>query len=217
MHLDARNHQRRCDESRFRGFRPRQKRRRPALWPSVLARESALRSNPYGQGQNRTADTRIFSPLLYQLSYLARERPTRLNLTAYRPRLIGLRHLWRPPGVRRPANLAAPPPLRVAPRFSGLRRLPFKPDRGRNLPPPPKHVRTLHCRRSPRRFSCGADHSSTARSLDRGVTLSLRRSVGSSCSPSELIACLPGFRLVRNPGSRPAPNRRHPSAQRNVR
>ena len=24
-----------------------------------------------GQGQNRTADTRIFSPLLYQLSYLA--------------------------------------------------------------------------------------------------------------------------------------------------
>ena len=25
----------------------------------------------YGQGQNRTADTRIFSPLLYQLSYLA--------------------------------------------------------------------------------------------------------------------------------------------------
>jgi hypothetical protein len=26
-----------------------------------------------GQGQNRTADTRIFSPLLYQLSYLAAE------------------------------------------------------------------------------------------------------------------------------------------------
>jgi hypothetical protein len=26
----------------------------------------------YGQGQNRTADTRIFSPLLYRLSYLAR-------------------------------------------------------------------------------------------------------------------------------------------------
>ena len=26
---------------------------------------------PNGQGQNRTADTRIFSPLLYQLSYLA--------------------------------------------------------------------------------------------------------------------------------------------------
>jgi hypothetical protein len=31
-----------------------------------------------GQGQNRTADTRIFSPLLYQLSYLAeREREDR--------------------------------------------------------------------------------------------------------------------------------------------
>ena len=27
-----------------------------------------------GQGQNRTVDTRIFSPLLYQLSYLAGER-----------------------------------------------------------------------------------------------------------------------------------------------
>ena len=26
-----------------------------------------------GQGQNRTADTRIFSPLLYRLSYLASE------------------------------------------------------------------------------------------------------------------------------------------------
>lgn len=28
-----------------------------------------------GQGQNRTADTRIFSPLLYQLSYLAGATP----------------------------------------------------------------------------------------------------------------------------------------------
>ena len=27
-----------------------------------------------GQGRNRTVDTRIFSPLLYQLSYLAKER-----------------------------------------------------------------------------------------------------------------------------------------------
>ena len=30
---------------------------------------NSLRLN--GQGRNRTADTRIFSPLLYQLSYLA--------------------------------------------------------------------------------------------------------------------------------------------------
>ena len=29
-----------------------------------------------GQGQNRTADTRIFSPLLYQLSYLAGSKKT---------------------------------------------------------------------------------------------------------------------------------------------
>jgi len=28
-------------------------------------------SDSGGQGRNRTADTRIFSPLLYQLSYLA--------------------------------------------------------------------------------------------------------------------------------------------------
>ncbi len=30
-------------------------------------------SGEHGQGRNRTADTRIFSPLLYQLSYLAPE------------------------------------------------------------------------------------------------------------------------------------------------
>ena len=29
-----------------------------------------------GQGRNRTTDTRIFSPLLYQLSYLAVSEPT---------------------------------------------------------------------------------------------------------------------------------------------
>ena len=28
-----------------------------------------------GQGRNRTVDTRIFNPLLYQLSYLALVRP----------------------------------------------------------------------------------------------------------------------------------------------
>ena len=32
---------------------------------------SQCASSVSGQGQNRTADTRIFSPLLYQLSYLA--------------------------------------------------------------------------------------------------------------------------------------------------
>ncbi|MBS1248296.1 MAG: hypothetical protein H6R48_1085, partial [Proteobacteria bacterium] len=30
-----------------------------------------------GQGRNRTNDTRIFSPLLYQLSYLAKSRAAR--------------------------------------------------------------------------------------------------------------------------------------------
>ena len=33
-----------------------------------------------GQGQNRTADTRIFSPLLYQLSYLAGATPKKTGL-----------------------------------------------------------------------------------------------------------------------------------------
>ena len=36
--------------------------RRAALWPSDFAGGA--------QGRNRTSDTRIFSPLLYQLSYL---------------------------------------------------------------------------------------------------------------------------------------------------
>jgi hypothetical protein len=31
-----------------------------------------IKKGKCGQGQNRTADTRIFSPLLYRLSYLAR-------------------------------------------------------------------------------------------------------------------------------------------------
>jgi hypothetical protein len=33
---------------------------------------SSTEKGECGQGQNRTADTRIFSPLLYRLSYLAR-------------------------------------------------------------------------------------------------------------------------------------------------
>src|SRR5438876_11977404 len=37
-------------------------------WRAALA---LSRCGASGQGQNRTADTRIFSPLLYQLSYLA--------------------------------------------------------------------------------------------------------------------------------------------------
>ena len=32
-----------------------------------------------GQGRDRTTDTRIFNPLLYQLSYLAIEKASRLN------------------------------------------------------------------------------------------------------------------------------------------
>ncbi len=38
-----------------------------------------------GQGRNRTTDTRIFNPLLYQLSYLAAEK------TAGSPRRTAIR------------------------------------------------------------------------------------------------------------------------------
>jgi hypothetical protein len=37
-------------------------------WAFVI---DSIESNPGGQGRNRTVDTRIFNPLLYQLSYLA--------------------------------------------------------------------------------------------------------------------------------------------------
>ena len=46
-----------------------------------------------GQGQNRTADTRIFSPLLYRLSYLANRGKLLgriLKLTVLRPTTAGL-------------------------------------------------------------------------------------------------------------------------------
>jgi hypothetical protein len=44
-------------------------RKNPALW---LDSHLAVNKDYFGgQGQNRTADTGIFSPLLYQLSYLA--------------------------------------------------------------------------------------------------------------------------------------------------
>ena len=41
----------------------------PAQMKTALRLEGRL--NTGGQGRNRTVDTRIFSPLLYQLSYLA--------------------------------------------------------------------------------------------------------------------------------------------------
>jgi hypothetical protein len=54
---------------------------RPCPEPAPTLGKQAKKNQPRtvgflnfgGQGQNRTADTRIFSPLLYQLSYLAEE------------------------------------------------------------------------------------------------------------------------------------------------
>src|SRR4249920_3535059 len=43
---------------------------RASAW-SISAWVSRLLTGDGGQGRNRTTDTRIFSPLLYQLSYLA--------------------------------------------------------------------------------------------------------------------------------------------------
>ena len=55
----------------------------PILVPPQLAFESATKrfSKVFGGGetQNRTGDTRIFSPLLYRLSYFA-ESPKELNI-----------------------------------------------------------------------------------------------------------------------------------------
>ena len=48
---------------------------RPLCYPLILSLDRRIGKQSIavysGQGQNRTADTRIFSPLLYQLSYLA--------------------------------------------------------------------------------------------------------------------------------------------------
>ena len=41
----------------------------PTQWLGYVV--DSTESNPGGQGRNRTVDTRIFNPLLYQLSYLA--------------------------------------------------------------------------------------------------------------------------------------------------
>ena len=42
------------------------------MWVPVSLRKALYSiSSKSGQGRNRTVDTRIFSPLLYQLSYLA--------------------------------------------------------------------------------------------------------------------------------------------------
>src|SRR5437899_12097383 len=43
------------------------------------ARRLSVADAASGQGRNRTADTRIFSPLLYQLSYLADEAGQELS------------------------------------------------------------------------------------------------------------------------------------------
>ena len=56
------------------GLLQRQKARRSQSTPLDRTTSRAFAFNAMlqsGQGQNRTADTRIFSPLLYQLSYLA--------------------------------------------------------------------------------------------------------------------------------------------------
>ena len=43
-----------------------EKQKAPGIWM-----HGAFWDDPGGQGRNRTTDTRIFNPLLYQLSYLA--------------------------------------------------------------------------------------------------------------------------------------------------
>ncbi len=66
-----------------RGSRRRDSNPRPAHYecaalPAELRRQAPSGHNPgakHAEGQNRTGDTRIFSPLLYQLSYLGADLP----------------------------------------------------------------------------------------------------------------------------------------------
>jgi hypothetical protein len=52
-------------------------------WPTtVRVGHSQVLDSVDGQGRNRTADTRIFSPLLYQLSYLAKRKAYRTDRAA---------------------------------------------------------------------------------------------------------------------------------------
>src|SRR5215208_3404349 len=53
-----------------------------------------------GQGRNRTADTRIFSPLLYQLSYLAFGGNTGLRRNGAAGRILSCRAVSREPDAR---------------------------------------------------------------------------------------------------------------------
>jgi hypothetical protein len=41
------------------------------IWPNSAGKPVVIAFRDGGQGRNRTTDTRIFNPLLYQLSYLA--------------------------------------------------------------------------------------------------------------------------------------------------
>ena len=49
---------------------------KPLIFGAICAYVDVYRGINGGQGRNRTIDTRIFSPLLYQLSYLAGARST---------------------------------------------------------------------------------------------------------------------------------------------
>ena len=80
----------RAETSDVLGSKPRQARRDSNPQPPVLetgalpielrtfGRPSTTAPSSSGQGRNRTADTTIFSRVLYQLSYLANKyRPTK--------------------------------------------------------------------------------------------------------------------------------------------
>ena len=77
----------------------------------LTPRPSGLESN--GQGQNRTADTVIFSHVLYQLSYLARQknRPDRSGRGRESCQEAGLTGFPLPPA---PAGSTYRPPSKIA-------------------------------------------------------------------------------------------------------
>src|SRR5210317_1756951 len=77
-----------------------------------------IRLDNGGQGRNRTTDTRIFSPLLYQLSYLANRVAVREPLLQKRPGIRPARAV----SVKAPWAFRRPPAMENSLRLQGVSR-----------------------------------------------------------------------------------------------
>ncbi len=93
----------------------------------------------YGQGRNRTTDTRIFNPLLYQLSYLA----------AFGEGRVLDRDRWQPSSNLQPKPLIPGGfcTLVKSPRRPFRHRACFGPEHGYTIIPPPPRAGSQGCRK----------------------------------------------------------------------